>query len=157
MEITLLASDDKCSFESHHHRDSSVDDRGAVVPELTTSSSTRGRRANGCAPLATITNSPASTLTKAGLGAEKPGGGAEMHSTLSWKQNSGLMLQQYPSGETSGFVKKRPTPRLLIIGMSANSDSETQRLAKEAGMDHFLEKPFVLADFMKVIAQNKFT
>jgi hypothetical protein len=24
-------------------------------------------------------------------------------------------------------------------------------LAKEAGMDHFLEKPFVLADFMKLI------
>ena len=44
--------------------------------------------------------------------------------------------------------------RLLIIGMSANSDSETKRLAKEAGMDHFLEKPFAVADFVKLVRES---
>jgi hypothetical protein len=87
------------------------------------------------------------------FGSSGSSGGGEMRSTL--PKSSGLLQSSYPvgGGATSGFVKKLRTQRLLIIGMSANSDSETQRLAKEAGMDHFLEKPFVLADFMKVLEQ----
>ena len=56
-----------------------------------------------------------------------------------------------PSGERADT--RQAGRRLLIIGMSANSDSETRRLATEAGMDHVLEKPFVLADFMKLLVQ----
>jgi CheY-like chemotaxis protein len=40
---------------------------------------------------------------------------------------------------------------LLIIGMSANSDAESKQCAKDAGMDYFIEKPFVMADFLKVL------
>jgi hypothetical protein len=43
------------------------------------------------------------------------------------------------------------TKPLIIVGMSANSDSESKRLAKEAGMDYFLEKPFTIADFNLVL------
>jgi DNA-binding response OmpR family regulator len=64
--------------------------------------------------------------------------------------DASLKLPSVPSGECADTSQPR---RLLIIGMSANSDSETRRLATEAGMDHFLEKPFVLADFMKLLAQ----
>ena len=41
--------------------------------------------------------------------------------------------------------------KLIIIGMSANGDAETRRLAHEAGMQYFLPKPFTIADFMTLI------
>ena len=44
-----------------------------------------------------------------------------------------------------------PPNHLLIIGMSANSDAESKQCAKDAGMDYFIEKPFVMADFLKVL------
>ena len=40
---------------------------------------------------------------------------------------------------------------LIIVGMSANSDAESKRLAKEAGMNYFLDKPFTIADFNLVL------
>jgi CheY-like chemotaxis protein len=40
---------------------------------------------------------------------------------------------------------------LIIIGMSANSDAETRRLAHEAGMQYFLPKPFTIAEFRALI------
>ena len=41
--------------------------------------------------------------------------------------------------------------KLIIIGMSANGDAETRRLAHEAGMQYFLPKPFTIADFRTLI------
>lgn len=41
--------------------------------------------------------------------------------------------------------------RLIIIGMSANSDAETKRLAHEAGMQYFLPKPFTIAEFIALL------
>lgn len=40
---------------------------------------------------------------------------------------------------------------LIIIGMSANSDAETKRLAHEAGMQYFLPKPFTIAEFKALL------
>ena len=41
--------------------------------------------------------------------------------------------------------------KLVIIGMSANSDAETRRLAHEAGMQYFLPKPFTIAEFRALL------
>ena len=41
--------------------------------------------------------------------------------------------------------------RLLIVGMSANSGQDSKRLAKRAGMDFFLEKPFTPSVFMRLM------
>ena len=43
------------------------------------------------------------------------------------------------------------TSNLIIIGMSANGDAETRRLAHEAGMQYFLPKPFTIAEFRTLI------
>lgn len=45
--------------------------------------------------------------------------------------------------------------RLIIIGMSANSDAETKRLAHEAGMQYFLPKPFTIAEFIALLETIK--
>ena len=44
-----------------------------------------------------------------------------------------------------------PANKLIIIGMSANGDAETRRLAHEAGMQYFLPKPFTIAEFRTLI------
>jgi response regulator of citrate/malate metabolism len=41
--------------------------------------------------------------------------------------------------------------RLIIIGMSANSDAETVEEALKAGMDGFIAKPFNYKDFEKIL------
>ena len=41
--------------------------------------------------------------------------------------------------------------RLLIIGMSANSDNVSKELALAAGMDKFITKPFKYEDFVKMV------
>jgi DNA-binding NtrC family response regulator len=43
--------------------------------------------------------------------------------------------------------------RLIIIGMSANSDVETAKEAIDAGMDGFVAKPFNYKDFEQVISR----
>jgi CheY-like chemotaxis protein len=73
----------------------------------------------------------------------------DTHSDARTDTYAGISTNAHPSPRCNRLGKK-----LLIIGMSANSDSETKRLAKEAGMDHFLEKPFVLADFMKLVRES---
>lgn len=42
--------------------------------------------------------------------------------------------------------------RLLIIGMSANSDRATEIAALDAGMDAFLAKPFTMADLQPLVS-----
>jgi CheY-like chemotaxis protein len=43
--------------------------------------------------------------------------------------------------------------RLVIIGISANGDGESKKLAMEAGMDYFITKPYTLSDLVLVIEQ----
>ena len=45
-------------------------------------------------------------------------------------------------------------PRFLIVGMSANCDSQTKQDALDAGMDSFCPKPFKYEDFAAVIAAH---
>jgi CheY-like chemotaxis protein len=52
------------------------------------------------------------------------------------------------------LVAQKP---LIIVGMSANSDSESKRLAQEAGMDYFLEKPFSMSDFNELLLRIHFS
>jgi CheY-like chemotaxis protein len=42
-------------------------------------------------------------------------------------------------------------PRVLIIGMSANSDTQSKQEALDAGMDYFCPKPFNYQDFETII------
>ena len=46
-----------------------------------------------------------------------------------------------------------PGPRQLIVGCSANSDSDTHTAAVQAGMDGFLNKPMTRSSFLE--AYNK--
>ena len=62
-----------------------------------------------------------------------------------------------PSNKKSSdavLVAQKP---LIIVGMSANSDSESKRLAQEAGMDYFLEKPFSMSDFNELLLRIHFS
>ena len=45
-------------------------------------------------------------------------------------------------------------PRFLIVGMSANCDSQTKQDALDAGMDSFCPKPFKYEDFKTIIATH---
>jgi CheY-like chemotaxis protein len=47
-----------------------------------------------------------------------------------------------------------PASRLLIIGMSANSDAVTKQFASDVGMDEFLPKPFTMAELQPLIERN---
>mmetsp|Transcript_25322 Transcript_25322/g.24222 ORF Transcript_25322/g.24222 Transcript_25322/m.24222 type:complete len:231 (-) Transcript_25322:546-1238(-) len=62
----------------------------------------------------------------------------------------------YFAESPSGLIFSK---HLIIIGMSANSDAETKRLAIEAGMQYFLAKPFTIAEFKalldSIIAEQK--
>ena len=42
--------------------------------------------------------------------------------------------------------------RLLIVGMSANTDDETRRQALESGMDYFIPKPFAYKDLQILLS-----
>ena len=48
-------------------------------------------------------------------------------------------------------------PRFLIVGMSANCDSQTKQDALDAGMDSFCPKPFKYDDFKTIIATHNAT
>ena len=48
-----------------------------------------------------------------------------------------------------------PTPRQLIVGCSANSDSATHAAAVQAGMDGFLNKPMTRSSFLEVYNKLK--
>jgi CheY-like chemotaxis protein len=55
---------------------------------------------------------------------------------------------------STAFATSLPRPPpvpIVIIGMSANSDAESKQCAKEAGMDYFIEKPFAMVDFLRVL------
>jgi CheY-like chemotaxis protein len=71
--------------------------------------------------------------------------------TVEEEKNSHTSGSNTPNNDT----KLRNLSSLIIVGMSANSDSESKRLAKEAGMDYFLEKPFTMDDF-NVILQRMY-
>jgi CheY-like chemotaxis protein len=46
--------------------------------------------------------------------------------------------------------------RLLVVGMSANCGVDSKTLAKEAGMDFFLGKPFTPSIFMRLMNRVAF-
>ena len=45
--------------------------------------------------------------------------------------------------------------RMLIVGMSANSDSQSKDEAIESGMDYFLEKPFSHKDLCPILLSHQ--
>ena len=45
--------------------------------------------------------------------------------------------------------------RMLIVGMSANSDSQSKEEAIESGMDYFLEKPFSHKDLCPILQSSR--
>ena len=63
------------------------------------------------------------------------------------------------SGRSGGVGHTVSTPangrmrRLVIIGISANGDGESKKMAMEAGMDYFITKPYTLSDLVLVIEQ----
>jgi CheY-like chemotaxis protein len=58
---------------------------------------------------------------------------------------------------------KKPTPgaktenkkRLLIVGMSANSDEQSKKDALETGMDYFFTKPFAYKDLQPILLHHQ--
>jgi CheY-like chemotaxis protein len=54
----------------------------------------------------------------------------------------------------TGTAVTRLPSRLLIIGMSANSDAATKQCASDVGMDEFLAKPFTIAELQPLIERN---
>jgi CheY-like chemotaxis protein len=59
------------------------------------------------------------------------------------------------SFHTSGSPDKRE--RIVVIGMSSDSDKETVKRAKDAGVDHFMSKPFSiekLAEIIQLVENN---
>jgi CheY-like chemotaxis protein len=67
-------------------------------------------------------------------------------------------VTRYREFEHSKWLKKKelgsttPLKKLLVIGMSANSDNVTKECALAAGMDAFLAKPFVMAELHLLVA-----
>lgn len=49
----------------------------------------------------------------------------------------------------------RPEKRLLIVGMSANSDEQSKRDALETGMDYFFTKPFAYKDLQPILLHHQ--
>jgi CheY-like chemotaxis protein len=49
--------------------------------------------------------------------------------------------------ESNSSVRKKGSEKLLIIGVSANSDSQSKQEALDAGMDRFLSKPLKMSAF----------
>jgi DNA-binding response OmpR family regulator len=41
---------------------------------------------------------------------------------------------------------------MLIVGMSANTDDDTRRLALISGMDYFIPKPFAYKDLQRLLS-----
>ena len=48
-------------------------------------------------------------------------------------------------------IRHNRTKKLLIIGMSANSDEETKKCALAAGMNYFLPKPFSIGELLPLL------
>ena len=48
-------------------------------------------------------------------------------------------------------IRHNHTKKLLIIGMSANSDEETKKCALAAGMNYFLPKPFSIGELLPLL------
>jgi CheY-like chemotaxis protein len=79
--------------------------------------------------------------------AELPSSSAE--AILALRRSSAA--EDYTHATAGGGAGDDGTKPLIIVGMSANSDAESKRLAKEAGMNYFLDKPFTIADFNLVL------
>lgn len=52
-------------------------------------------------------------------------------------------------------VKSESKKRLLIVGMSANSDEQSKRDALETGMDYFFTKPFAYKDLQPILLHHQ--
>jgi CheY-like chemotaxis protein len=48
-------------------------------------------------------------------------------------------------------AREQPSPRQLVIALSANSDEETRLAALEAGVDAFMPKPFTYENFLEAM------
>jgi CheY-like chemotaxis protein len=56
---------------------------------------------------------------------------------------------------TAGKGKGKAGKRLLIVGMSANSDEQSKKDALETGMDYFFTKPFAYKDLEPILLQHQ--
>ena len=71
-----------------------------------------------------------------------------MECTRQYRQFEEIEMNRELSENKDMTVRKRK--RLLIVGMSANSDGDVRQSALESGMDYFIAKPFSYRD-LKVI------
>ena len=55
------------------------------------------------------------------------------------------------NSNTCHTIRRNRMKKLLIIGMSANSDEETKKCALAAGMNYFLPKPFSIAELLPLL------
>ena len=75
-----------------------------------------------------------------------------IESTSRYRQfEAGRMVDRLTDHGGKDVSETDPNRRLIIIGMSANSDSETADEAIKAGMDGFIGKPFSYKDFEKTL------
>jgi signal transduction histidine kinase/AmiR/NasT family two-component response regulator len=64
-------------------------------------------------------------------------------------------FQREKLSEGAGALAAGVVRKLIIVGMSANSDPQTTEEALKAGMDGFIGKPFQYKDFEKVVLHLK--
>ena len=55
----------------------------------------------------------------------------------------------------SKLADGKAAKRLLIVGMSANSDEQSKRDALDTGMDYFFTKPFAYKDLEPILLLNQ--
>ena len=53
--------------------------------------------------------------------------------------------------EAQGLPRRN---RFLIVGMSANCDEQTKQVTVQAGMDHFMSKPFNYVDLEAILESH---
>ena len=54
--------------------------------------------------------------------------------------------------ESENYCGEKKRQRLLIVGMSANTDDDTRRQALDSGMDYFIPKPFAYKDLQILLS-----
>ena len=83
--------------------------------------------------------------------------GKNVVSTVQSEKPDLILLDIWLSGEDGGEIAKKlkneaETKDIPIIMISANN--ETEKIAKDAGADGFLKKPFDINDLLRVVEDN---
>ena len=64
-------------------------------------------------------------------------------------------IEKRSKSEKGSKGKGKAGKRLLIVGMSANSDEQSKKDALETGMDYFFTKPFAYKDLEPILLQHQ--